>query len=441
MATTSPLDKDPDIPPVVENSFTTTITATGSETVTGVVSSRPTSDSDDSTSSSFPSTGTNQSSTPPSSSPTDVSSLSSSSSSSISTTTQTVSWGPAITASPLSTGNNGAHAETSTPRPVGTGSEAFTKGQRDAMIASTVTGGVLVLALLIYAIFRRRRGATMSEIVRFRHHPPSTIILTPTTPPDMRLTALPILREYRYSVRSSMHASQVSVPKTPKQNASVPSGIAKRFHQQNPYIKNDWKSINPPLTPRTPPAKAQTFLNDASPSPPKVDIQLPEPTLIGRRQSRNRLRKHNSTATLKKTMSISVQPSSPTSKEEDLLSPPDSPTSQRALGERWSWTNSNAPPTPRHAPSLRSSISTISRMRNFKTWARGKSERIPEEVRPITSATTKRLVLKNQAMKPHLAPTASSSATSHPHDSLGSLSPVFGKQASATVIESPDTGT
>lgn len=248
----------------------------------------------------------------------------------------------------------------------------------------------------------------MSEIVRFRHHPPSTIILTPTTPPDMRLTALPILREYRYSVRSSMHASQASVPKTPKQTAPVPSGIAKRFHQQNPYIKNDWKSTNAPLTPRTPPTKAQTFLNDASPSPPKVDVQLPEPTLISRRQSRNRLRKQNSTATLKKSMSITIQPSSPTFKEDDLFSPPDSPSSQRALGERWSWTNSNAPPTPRHAPSLRSSISSISRMRHFKTWVRGKSERIPEETRPVTSATTKRFVLKNQATKPNLAPAGGS---------------------------------
>jgi hypothetical protein len=107
-------------------------------------------------------------------------------------------------------------------------------------------------------------------------------------------------------------------------------------------------------------------------------------------------------STIKGGPSIMVKRSS-TAKEDDLTdpgSPPEDPA-------RWSWTNSQAPPTPRmYAPSLRSSLGSLPRFRKVKSWVRNQSgrqgTRIDEERGPAGIAAT--AGFKNQASKPNLAP-------------------------------------
>lgn len=79
--------------------------------------------------------------------------------------------------------------------------------------------------------------------------------------------------------------------------------------------------------------------------------------------------------------------------------------------ERWSWTNSQAPATPRmYAPTLHSSYSRYSgtRLRMAVNWVRTRGERIVSgeyaEAAPSRTILPKPGVLKNQASKPNLAP-------------------------------------
>jgi hypothetical protein len=299
------------------------------------------------------------------------------------------------------------------------------------------TGGVIILTLLLCCLFRWRREATISDIVRCRRRRPSTVVLD-SKPQDARLTALPIYYESRYSVRSSMHPSQVGTPRTSKPSAALPPFVAKRFHNQNPYIKDTWKTASAPELPQTPRAST-SFLLDGTP-PRKV----PESAEGSNgRTSRAHTAAQNSRDTTK-SMRISIRealvPSTTaaSTKAAEEPTPPGSPSSQRNLDERWSWTNSNAPPTPRYAPSLRSSISSFTRFRSIKSWTRGQSERIEEEAPPV-STTTKRLVLKNQASKPKLAP-PSVAMPPKPHGRVGSLSSVF-RQHPGTRLPNPGSPT
>ncbi|KAK3067395.1 hypothetical protein LTR53_015762 [Teratosphaeriaceae sp. CCFEE 6253] len=171
-----------------------------------------------------------------------------------------IEWGPAITASPLANSNLSSDDDKSRLH------SGFSKSAKEITIATTVigivsyirraasrltqiTGGVIVVALLLYALRRRRRGATFSEIVRLRPHDPSSITLSPK-PQDGRLTALPIHREWRISVHSSRQ--DCLSPKAAKRSAPVPPAIAQRFHSQNPYVKDLWRTAHPPSAPASP---------------------------------------------------------------------------------------------------------------------------------------------------------------------------------------------
>lgn len=130
-------------------------------------------------------------------------------------------------------------------------------------------GGTLILALLIYALWRKRKGATCSEIVCFKRHP-GTIALSSRPLRDERLTALSIYQESRYSVRSYKIGSTFSFGKAIKQPFVVPSNVAERFHKQNPWMQCVWKTTNSP----TPTTEAHPIAQVTV--APSTQLRLPE---------------------------------------------------------------------------------------------------------------------------------------------------------------------
>ncbi|KAK4963672.1 hypothetical protein LTR10_001303 [Elasticomyces elasticus] len=334
-----------------------------------------------------------------------------------STASSSISWGPTITASPM------LNISSAVPEPSGIQQSSqtntgFSKSAKHITIATTVIGGVLVLVLLVYAIRQRRRGATLSDIAHFRPHPPSTIMLSPSIH-DARLTALPIYRETRYSVRSSQHASMASVPRSPRGTALIPPKIAQKFHSQNPYVKDSWKTAHPPSP-----------LRAAHPSQNTTAIQNPAKAYLAPDTAhwQSSMAQRPRAEHTKSWLRLSVEEEGPLS--DDDASPP-TPRKASASVElpqdRWSWTNSQAPATPRYRSSMRSSISSLPRFRNIKSWARGQGERIDEERPPLPPVQdVKRSNLKNKAAMPKLAPPPKRkpSKTDAEHARIGSLSSI-----------------
>ncbi|KAK4541041.1 hypothetical protein LTR36_008410 [Oleoguttula mirabilis] len=275
------------------------------------------------------------------------------------------------------------------------------------------TGSSFVfVALVIYALYRRRKGATVKEIIHFRRHDPSVIMLSPTRQKD-QLTALPIYREERYSVRSSMHPSMLSTPRSLSHDTRagpVPPRAAQRFHAQNPYVKHVWKTADPSPRPKTPTKAGRSFLVDASPPPQHLSEPDQARLAMSRQSAQSRMTEQSRGETKKAGLSISVREQAAT--DVDAATPPDTPNSQQDAKDRWSWTNSQAPTTPRmYAHSMRSSISSLPRFRSIRSWVRGQGERIVEEERPITSQATKMAVLRNKASYPTLAPPATKTSS------------------------------
>ena len=194
------------------------------------------------------------------------------------------------------------------------------------------------------------------------------------------------------------------IRRPPRSTLSSSSAASDVYKRQNPYIKSLWKTANPPPPPKTPTKQGQSFLVDASPPPPPP--KMPEMARVHERpiSSRGHKTQQWSADTTKSGLSISIEDTSPL-----VVEPTTPPHSHLAPSyhnpqDRWSWTNSQAPTTPRmYAPSLRSSISSLPRFRNIKSWVRSQSDRIDEE-RPITSQTAAKPMLKNKASMPTLAP-------------------------------------
>lgn len=263
----------------------------------------------------------------------------------------------------------------------------------------TLPGGTIILAFLIYALWRRRKGHTYWDIVHFRRHS-GTIILGSTR--DERMTALPIYHETRYSVRSSKHGSTLSLGKHVRRPSAVPSAVAQRFYAQNPWVHDVWKPGDPP-TPTIPKHPLSQVTAAEAPLP-----KLPEMVRVysshGMREEAPPL---PSTSSGKPDPAVSVSPAEEDKEDGSLES-----AGGKDQAERWSWTNSQAPPTPRmYAPnraSLHSSLSSAPRFRKVKSWVRHQSVRhagrIDEERASHGRTTSTIPILKNKASKPNLAP-------------------------------------
>ena len=174
------------------------------------------------------------------------------------------------------------------------------------LVAYIRIGGTIVLAFLLYALWRRRKGASYSEIVHFRRHS-GTIALSSRG--GERLTALPIYRESRYSVRSSKYGSTLSFGKHTKRPPGVPPATAQQFYRQNPWLQDVWKDGEAPTSTFTkhPAAQVASTLTPEVPSPPMVRLHT-------RHGSKGTAVAGDTDKELPKVgPSISVGPASPTS--------------------------------------------------------------------------------------------------------------------------------
>ncbi|KAK1807996.1 hypothetical protein LTR12_017655, partial [Friedmanniomyces endolithicus] len=240
-------------------------------------------------------------------------------------------WGPAITASPMPNGDL-SNEQTSSHEDHG-----FSEGAKQVTIATTVIGGVIIFALLLYAKYQRRRGATFSEIARFRRHYPSTISFSPT-PRDARLTALPIYRETRYSVRSSQHASLASFHNPARYTAAqpppqpLPREVTQKFHLQNPYVKNLWKTAHPSSAPGTPLRETHSAMEDET-----VPVRKPEKARFAsyRLSGRSFITQPSITETSKSSPESSVTERPLSNASVVPPTPPDTPYSRRNLRDHW----------------------------------------------------------------------------------------------------------
>lgn len=239
-------------------------------------------------------------------------------------------------------------------------------------IANTQSGGTFILALLIYVVYRRRRGATYAQILHVPARGTSTPQLTPT-PMRETFSKQPIYHDLQYSIRSSRHESRASWPPRVRLSTKAKNGRAK--HKR---IQSGWRDPDAPATPtkdQVPglPASDSTFFFDASPT---IKPRTPEKAYVHTR----------STSTLK-APSVTETPLS-TVQTAHTLSPLSSPPLFEDNDARWSWTNSQAPSTPRLRPESRrlSLVSKYSapRFRSVVSWARGQGERLQIEEEPPT---------------------------------------------------------
>ena len=213
----------------------------------------------------------------------------------------------------------------------------------------------------------------------------------------------------------------------------MPSPIAEHFHKQNPWIQNMWKTGNPPT-----PSREKHPLSEVTSAPQSSQLKQPDTARVESSHSaKSRMTKQSSGDTTKSGLAISIREASPIDGEAG--SPLDPPMPEYELQDRWSWTNSQAPPTPRmgYAPSIVSSRrSSLPRFHNITSWVRSQadreSNRIDEEqVRP--SRTKALPSLKNKAWKPNLAPKPTRKLSKTKHQSKSSLSSAFKRQADSDI--------
>lgn len=245
-------------------------------------------------------------------------------------------------------------------------------------LADTTLGSTFVFALLIYVVYRRRRGATYAQILHVPPKAPGTPQLTPT-PMRQKFSKHPIYRDLEYSIRSSRHVSTSSWPPRVHMNTSAPTGKIK--HKR---IESGWK--DPDVLPATPTkdvdrANRSTFFFDAS---PVTKPRVPEKAHVSVRP----LSQLSHSSSITKLPSV-AEASISTDHASRAMSPLDSPPLVDDVDNRWSWTNSQAPSTPRVRPTSRrysyASKSSAPRFRSVVSWARGQGERIriDEEAPPL----------------------------------------------------------
>ena len=238
-------------------------------------------------------------------------------------------------------------------------------------------------------IWRMRRGTRFSGFVCCGDRSDT---ITLNTSPGGRMTALPIYRENRYSIRSSRLGSALSLGRFRRD----------RSHNDHPWAHDAWKTQNPPTPTNDSHPLAQVV--NAPPSPPLK--QLGTTRTHSSQTMENRLTKNKSEDTTKSGPAIAEEQASPTESVFGL--PPEPPETQHK--DRWSWTNADAPPTPRiAAPSIgKSSLSSLPKFRNVASWVRvqaARQSRRTEDAPPLPSSQGSSMpILKNKASKPNLFP-------------------------------------
>lgn len=298
------------------------------------------------------------------------------------------------------------------------------------------------MAFLLYALWRRRRGATYSEIIHFRPRS-ATPILSPG-PLTSHFTALPIYREERYSVHSSKRGSWLSFNRFKQKRADAQSPTARSFRRSSNLSPN-WKSANPPT-----PTRSGHPLSYVAPAPP-ASVSSPEMAHVRSTSHTERIKikragSEGDNGKSFSTVSAREVPSSSDTEAQESKTMPDSPSSDKEIADdgRWSWTNSQAPATPRmrtRSPTRRlskqsSSSASVRSLRKIHSWIKPQNDRTIPEEQPTRRAPKPKLPpLKNKASKPVLAPI--NDAKPPRQMSIAKASPTTPERAGKGVPDSP----
>lgn len=236
---------------------------------------------------------------------------------------------------------------------------------------------------------------------------------------NKRLTGFSEHRQERFPARSSKRRPQMNAFGT-RNMSRVPSTLRKGWRVTEPL---NTKSSNTPNTPTTQDGKS--FLKDATP-PSKSNVEEPEKAHIP----------------LDRTSTISLPvmrhstrgpPTTPVGgiqqhdrQRHESFSPPHSPDSALELQHRWSWTNSQAPSTPRITAPTRTSLTSL-RLGSVSSWVKSQKYYTEDQRREAHKRSLSRPHLKNQAIRPVLAPPPISKRLTKKgrHARIGSLSSIF----------------
>lgn len=199
----------------------------------------------------------------------------------------------------------------------------------------------------------------------------------------------------------------------------APSPSSESFSKV-PWLRNQWKVANPPTPTRVGHPLSQVVTAAEPPPPP---IKAPEMARKPTTDSSERIRINTnvSESDLSKPWpTISTEEVAPSPEPHRTDTHPASsahrPKTPHQDDSRWSWTNSQAPSTPRvrtRSPSRRaskSSMGSLSKFRRMHSRVRSQSEhassKIPEERTSRATSKPPLPPLKNKASKPTLAPLA-----------------------------------
>lgn len=194
-----------------------------------------------------------------------------------------------------------------------------------------------MIAFVAYVVYHISKGAAFGDIVRLRRQ---------NTSHSANYEEYPIRFEQRYSVRSSRHPSRLDLLLHPskvqtggrrKELPPLPMPVAQRFSTKEAYLRYYWKERAHPGTPNK--AIGSYFTANAPPSPPK----RPEPALVMNQKSNESSDVQSSRLSTRLSMPPTVSVRDLSISETD----PPTPDSSKDQYTRWSWTNSEAPSTPR----------------------------------------------------------------------------------------------
>lgn len=220
------------------------------------------------------------------------------------------------------------------------------KNQNDAFASmcplTTLPGGAVWVAFAIYVTLRMRRGDTLKDIFKLRGSKRIKML-------TQEAGNSPIVWETRYSIRSSRHPSRKQsmslAARRERDLQPLPLPVTQRFNSRDAYYRWYWKERARPTTPVN--VISNWFMKDATRSLTKTPdmVHLKE----GHRASMGQSTVRHSFTTYK-TARSSRKSTVPTVSVAELsmygVEPP-TPAASRERCTRWSFTNSEAPSTPR----------------------------------------------------------------------------------------------
>ncbi|QIW94503.1 hypothetical protein AMS68_000021 [Peltaster fructicola] len=299
----------------------------------------------------------------------------------ISTSSTTMVAFPVATPTSLQSDTSTSDASTTPSEP----SYGLSRNAKIAIYVTTIVGGTLLIALLVCALYKGRARRRTRARRRLQDE------LDATTKPRKRPPGFEDPDMSEATDAASWYGQR-----------AVPSNLADRFRRKDAYIKATLGEAYPMH--EDPNSDDHSSLLPASPQRALTKVDEDDIMDASRRHSETSFVDDGKISPLPE----SYQGSRPGSHRPNRISAAFlKPPNLRIEAPRWSWTNSQAPATPRmYVPTIASSKNSATRLRMAVNWVRTRGERITSgegEANPKT-IVPRPGVLKNQASKPNLAP-------------------------------------